>query len=314
MKKNVALVLGSGGARGLAHIGVINELEEQGFNITSVSGTSIGSLIGGFCAMGKLNELTEWLTTLQKKDVYSLMDPTLSTNGLLKAEKVFRKLNTIIPDVLIEEMNIPFAAVATDVINREEVIFTIGSFYKAARASIAIPTIITPVISENSILVDGGLLNPIPANRVKRTEGDILVVVNLYDSNNPDILLYEEDVKKHLAPQKSSISNLIILNNSINNIIKRIQDFIPTGNKNSQGYYSLIQFTTSAMLEQISKLSLELNKPDILINIPFDAARTFEFYKAKELIEAGRKAARFSINQYNIQSEKYADNHGNKQG
>ena len=179
MKKNVALVLGSGGARGLAHIGVINELEEQGFIITSVSGTSIGSLIGGFCAMGKLNELTEWLTTLQKKDVYSLMDPTLSTNGLLKAEKVFRKLNTIIPDVLIEDMNIPYAAVATDVINREEVIFTKGSFYKAARASIAIPTIITPVISENSILVDGGLLNPIPANRVKRTEGDILVVVNL---------------------------------------------------------------------------------------------------------------------------------------
>ncbi len=126
MKKNVALVLGSGGARGLAHIGVINELEEQGFIITSVSGTSIGSLIGGFCAMGKLNELTEWLTTLQKKDVYSLMDPTLSTNGLLKAEKVFRKLNTIIPDVLIEEMNIPYAAVATDVINREEVIFTKG--------------------------------------------------------------------------------------------------------------------------------------------------------------------------------------------
>jgi NTE family protein len=296
MGKNVALVLGSGGARGLAHIGAIDELESHGFNITSVSGTSIGALIGGFCAMGKLQELTDWVINLQKLDVYSLMDPTISTNGLLKAEKIFRKLNSIIPDVLIENMEIPFAAVATDVINREEVVFTSGSFYQAARASIAIPTIITPAISKDRILVDGGLLNPIPVNRVKRKEDDILVVVNLYDSKNPDFLLSEEEVKEHLS-QKSSLP--FISNYNINNIIKKIKDFIPSGNKNSQGYASLIQFITSVMLEQISKLSLELNRPDILVNIPFDSARTFEFYKAKELIDAGRKAARISINQYN---------------
>jgi len=300
MKKNVALVLGSGGARGLAHIGAIDELENHGFNITSVSGTSIGALIGGFCAMGKLQELTDWVINLQKLDVYSLMDPTISTNGLLKAEKIFRKLNSIIPDVLIENMEIPFAAVATDVINREEVVFTSGSFYQAARASIAIPTIITPAVSKDRILVDGGLLNPIPVNRVKRKDNDILVVVNLYDSKNPDFLLSEEEVKEHLS-QKSSLP--FISNYNINNIIKKIKDFIPSGNKNSQGYASLIQFITSVMLEQISKLSLELNRPDILINIPFDSARTFEFYKAKELIDAGRKAARISINQYN---ERYA--------
>jgi NTE family protein len=311
MKKNVALVLGSGGARGLAHIGAIEELEKQGFNITSVCGTSIGSLMGGFYAMGKLTDFTDWVTTLQKLDVYSLMDPTLSTNGLLKAEKVFRKLNTIIPDVLIEEMRIPFAAIATDVVKREEVIFTKGSFYKAARASIAIPTIITPVISKSRILVDGGLLNPIPANRVKRTEGDILVVVNLYDSNNPDILLNEEDIKEHLAAKNPSSYNSVISNTSFNNIIKKIRDFIPTGNKNSQGYTSLIQFTTSAMLEQISRLSLELNKPDILINIPFDSARTFEFYKAARLIESGRNAARMGINQYNSYTEKRNTETGN---
>lgn len=295
MGKNVALVLGSGGARGLAHIGAIDELENHGFNITSVSGTSIGALIGGFCAMGKLQELTDWVINLQKLDVYSLMDPTISTNGLLKAEKIFRKLNSIIPDVLIENMEIPFAAVATDVINREEVVFTSGSFYQAARASIAIPTIITPAISKDRILVDGGLLNPIPVNRVKRKEDDILVVVNLYDSKNPDFLLNEEEVKEHLS-QKSSLP--FISNYNINNIIKKIKDFIPSGNKNSQGYASLIQFITSVMLEQISKLSLELNRPDVLVNIPFDSARTFEFYKAKELIEAGRKAARISINLY----------------
>ncbi|MEZ5104490.1 MAG: patatin-like phospholipase family protein [Draconibacterium sp.] len=295
MEKNVALVLGSGGARGLAHIGAIDELESHGFNITSVSGTSIGALIGGFCAMGKLQELTDWVINLQKLDVYSLMDPTISTNGLLKAEKIFRKLNSIIPDVLIENMEIPFAAVATDVINREEVVFTSGSFYQAARASIAIPTIITPAVSKDRILVDGGLLNPIPVNRVKRKDNDILVVVNLYDSKNPDFLLSEEEVKEHLS-QKSSLP--FISNYNINNIIKKIKDFIPSGNKNSQGYASLIQFITSVMLEQISKLSLELNRPDILINIPFDSARTFEFYKAKELIEAGRKAARISINLY----------------
>jgi NTE family protein len=297
MKTNVALVLGSGGARGLAHIGVIEEFEKQGFFITSVSGTSIGSLVGGFYAMGRLPEFTDWMTTLRKKDVYNLMDFTLSTNGLLKAEKVFREMNSFIPDILIEEMNIPFSAVATDLINRKEVVFTKGSFYEAARASISIPTIITPVSAENRILVDGGLFNPVPVNRVVRTEGDMLVAVNLYDSKNPDITFNEEDVKNNSSEKKAFIYGSL-LPATVNDIIKKIIEFIPGGNRQSQGYYTLVHFTTSVMLERISELSLQVNKPDILINIPASSAKTFDFHKAAQLIELGRTEAQKSINQY----------------
>jgi NTE family protein len=144
MKQKAALAPESGGARGMAHIGVIEELEKHGFEITSVSGCSMGALISGFYAMGKLNVYTDWVSTLKKRDIYGLMDVTLSQKGLLKGDRVFNKMKELIPDVLIEEMNIPFSAVATDAISRKEVVFTSGSFYAAARASIAIPAIITP--------------------------------------------------------------------------------------------------------------------------------------------------------------------------
>ena len=155
IKKPVSLVLSSGGSKGLAHIGVINELEKQGFLITSVSGSSIGSVIGGIYAMGKLPEYTNWVKTLNQKAIWGLMDFTVSTNGLLKGEKVIEKMRTFIPDMPIEKMNIPFAAVATDILNEKEVVFRSGSFYEAIRASVAIPTIITPVKYKDTILVDG---------------------------------------------------------------------------------------------------------------------------------------------------------------
>ncbi len=128
MKKSVALVLSSGGSRGLAQIGVINELERQGFNITSVSGSSRGAVIGGLYAMGKLEEYAKWVSTFNIRDVWGFMDFTLTMNGLLKGERVFDKMRTFIPDMNIEEMQIPFSAVATDIINEKEMIFTTGSF------------------------------------------------------------------------------------------------------------------------------------------------------------------------------------------
>ncbi|HDO26967.1 MAG TPA: patatin, partial [Bacteroidetes bacterium] len=162
MKNKVALVLSSGGSKGLAHIGAINVLEKNGFEITSVSGSSIGSVIGGIYAMGELPRYTEWVKTLNKKTIWGLMDFAFSTQGLLKGENVFNKMKTFIPDRDIEEMNIPFSAIATDLINEKEVVFDKGSFYDAVRASVAIPTVFTPVKYKDTILVDGGVLNPLP--------------------------------------------------------------------------------------------------------------------------------------------------------
>ncbi len=298
MKQKVALALGSGGARGLAHIGVIEELEKNGFEISAVSGCSIGAVIGGFYAMGKLKEYAEWIKTLKKRDVYSLMDVAFSTSGLLKGERVFNKLKTFIPDVMIEEMNVPFAAIATDIIHNKEVVFTKGSFYKAVRASVAIPAIIRPVEEEDSIFVDGGLLNPVPVNRVQRTEGDLLVAVNLYDTRNSPSLSNYKSIRKEDTLAESIRKNPVPSSSSIDYLHSKIMELIPHGENQSQGYFSLLQLTTSILLERISQLTLQINQPDILINIPANSAKTFDFHKASWLIDKGREAAQQHLEEY----------------
>jgi len=304
MKQKAALALGSGGARGLAHIGVIKELEKQGFEITSVSGCSMGALIAGFYAMGKLNVYTDWVSTLKKRDVYSLMDVTLSQKGLLKGERVFNKMKELIPDMLIEDMNIPFSAVATDVVSRKEVVFTCGSFYAAARASVAIPAIITPYTAGDKIFVDGGLLNPVPVNHVKRTDGDILVAVNLYD-DKPCTAEHEEEHRKILSGEKKAGEHgWLHLNSTIEYLQNKIQELIPKSDKQNQGYLTLLQLTSSMMLTRISNLLLELSKPDIIINIPTNSAKTFEFYKASRLIDIGREVAIQRIREFQFQQKK----------
>lgn len=287
MKQKVALVLSSGGSKGLAHIGIINELEKQGFEISSVSGSSIGSVIGGLCAMGKLPEYTEWVKTLNKKIVWDLMDFTLSSNGLIKGEKVFNKMKTFIPDMLIEDMRIPFSAIATDIINEKEVVFSDGSFYEAIRASIAIPSLITPVKYKDTLLVDGGVLNPVPIQYVARENNDILVVVNLYGNKMNTIINPKTAIEKQEG-----------FNVTINDFVNGINKFISSGDQKRLGYFSLLNNATYAMVHKLAKDNVEKHKPDIVINIPFDSASTFDFYKADELIKLGENAAIKAIAEY----------------
>jgi NTE family protein len=214
-------------------------------------------------------------------DVWGFMDFTLTTNGLLKGERVFDKMKTFIPDMNIEDMPIPFAAVATDILHEKEVVFTKGSFYEAVRASVAIPAVFTPVKYNNTILVDGGILNPIPIEHVRRKNGDILIVVNLYGEKKVDI------------PNEKNIDN-----GYLNRLINPLLTLISTGDKSSKGYYSLLSSTTSAMIQKIAELNIEKHKPDLVINIPHDSASTFDFYKAKELIELGESAAKEAITNY----------------
>lgn len=295
MKKFVALVLSSGGSKGLAHIGAINELEKQGFEITSVAGSSIGSFVGGLHAMGKLPEYTSWVKTLNKRAVWGLMDLTVSTNGLLKGEKVFKKMKTFIPDMHIKKMDIPFVAIATDILNEKDVIFDTGSFYEAVRASSAIPTIFTPVKYKDTILVDGGVLNPVPIEHVKRTEDDILVVVNLYGEKN--------NIKKNegeTIDAKEKFSKPY----KLHDLIKNISRVISSGDKQSMSYFSLLSATTSAMVHRLAKQNIEKHKPDIVINIPHDTSNSFDFYKANELIKIGEEAANKAIVKYTNSNKK----------
>jgi len=192
--KNVALVLSGGGARGMAHIGVIEGLLANGYNITSVAGTSIGSVVGGIYAAGNLDDYREWITSLGKLDIFKLMDFAISKSGLIKGEKVFNEMKKIIGNKNIEDLDIPFAAIAVDIYGHKEIVFTSGSLINAIRASVSVPTVLLPYEYNGSELVDGGVLNPFPLDRVKRTDNDILIAVNL----NADI--------PYIKPEKINIS------------------------------------------------------------------------------------------------------------
>ena len=289
MKKNVALVLSGGGARGIAHIGVIEELEKQGFKIKSISGTSMGALVGGVYAVGKMQEYKNWIYTLDKFDVFKLVDFTFSKQGLVKGDRVMNKMKEFIPDMKIEDLNIHYAITATDIGRKKEVVFTKGDLYEAVRASISIPTVFTPVKTENSVLVDGGVVNNVPINHVKRTKDDLLIVVHV----NAKTPVYKPIMPKSEKDKKQSI------------YLKKIKEFeeifykkIQKGKSEELSYFNLINKTISILISQISKMTIEKYPPDILINISHDSCGTFDFFKAEELVEIGRHTAIQSINEY----------------
>ena len=180
MSKRVALVLGSGGARGLAHIGAIEALEERGYTITSIAGCSMGSIIAGMYAAGQLKQAKEWFLSVDKQLILRMMDINLlSRNSLVKGRRIIEELQKVVPDRPMEKLNIPCTIVASDIMNTEEVIFRSGSLFEAVRASISIPLFFEPVKQGKRLLIDGGILNPLPLHVVQRTEGDILVAVDI---------------------------------------------------------------------------------------------------------------------------------------
>ncbi len=223
MPKSVSLVLSSGGSKGLAQIGVIHELERHGFKIHSVAGSSIGSGIGGLLAMGKLPEYTDWVCSLTKKDAWNLMDFTITSHGLIKGERMFEKLKTFIPVMNIEDMKIPFTAIATEILNEKEVVFNRGSYYKAIRASVSIQAVFIPVNYNGSILVDGGLLYPVPIEFVKPVEGAITVAVNLYGDKRGNFSELPDTDRGYYK-----------------GLMKNFSKLISTGDKQSIGYYTLL--------------------------------------------------------------------------
>lgn len=285
MQQSVSLVLSSGGARGIAHIGVIEELERQGFEIKSIAGSSIGALVGGIYASGNLKVYRDWMCNLDKKAVFNLVDFTLSTNGLVKGNKVIKELKKIVPDLNIEDLPISYTAVATDIKHKKEVVFEEGSLYEAIRASISVPTVFKPYMFDGKVLIDGGVLNPIPINRVKRSNNDLLIAV---DVNSP--ILSE----KQVADKKLSTEEEVELN-YFSFLMKKGFQFLPKLPAKQLNYYSLLSQTASLMIQQISAMSIEMYQPDILIKIPMNSYGPFHFYKSKEIITAGELATRSAL-------------------
>lgn len=293
MQKKVSLVLSGGGARGLAHIGVIEELEKLGYEIHSVVGTSMGALVGGMYAMGQLETFKEWMISLDKKKVFNLVDFTISSHGLVKGDKVFGRMQELIPDQKIEGFVVSFAALAVDLIKKEEVKFDKGSFYQAARASMAIPNVLKPVKRNNQLLIDGGVMNNLPLKHAKRVEGDILVAVDV-GANVP--------VLKHALTITETKEQENAYQKKVKEFYQKIQKWIPYDKEEEEedkveklGYLDLMNTTINLMMEQQTKLQIENTPPDILIQISRDSCSTYDFYRAAEMIEIGRLAFLHSI-------------------
>lgn len=273
-KKNVALALSSGGARGLAHIGAIEELEAQGYHISSIAGCSMGALIGGVYAAGKLNEFREWMKTIDRKKMLGLIDFSLSLNHIVKGTRIIEAIMEFVPDVNIEDLPIPYCAVATDLKAGREVLFCKGSLFKAIRASISLPSFYEPVQRDDMILIDGGIINPLPLNRVKRQSGDILVGV---DVSGHDYKAQWEELHRLTAMQKSDAS-----------LKTKILDMLIPDNIEFN-YYTVLSRASSLMIRQNSILMAQLMNPDILIDIQMNRYGTFDFDKSEKLIAIGRQ-------------------------
>lgn len=293
MSQKIALVLSSGGARGLAHIGVIEELEQQGYEITAVAGCSMGALVGAFYACGELEKYKKWALELDRMDVFSLIDFTFSTQGFIKGEKVFKNLEQLIPDREISSFRIPFAAVATDILQKKEVLFTSGSMYQAVKASVAIPTVIKPVPWNGKDLIDGGVMNPLPIRHVQRQSGDLLVVSNV-NANIP----YERAPKATKKEQQKQAEAERSYNQKIQQFLSRWNKLLPGGdsdNPKKPGFFDLLNQSIDLMQDTLTQLILEKHQPDVHIRISREACSTFEFYKADELIATGRAAVKKAL-------------------
>jgi NTE family protein len=284
-KPTVALALGAGGAKGLAHIGVIREIEAQGYGIVAIAGSSMGALIGGIHAMGKLDVYSDWVCALAKLDVLRLVDWTFSGGGLIKGEKIIETLRALVGDTLIEELPLAFTAVATDLDRGREVWLGRGSLFDAIRASIAIPTVFRPHTIGGRRLIDGALLNPVPVTPLIREAADYLVAVSV---DGPALVAAPAD-----APAETPREG--------NSYRQRIGDFIgrmiPHGEARPAvpGAFELLTQSMDLMQANLSRLRLAAYEPDLLIQLPRNMASVYEFYRASELIERGREQAREAL-------------------
>lgn len=305
MGKNVALVLGSGGARGLAHIGAIEALEERGYTISSIAGCSMGSIIAGMYAAGQLKEAKEWFLQVDMQLIWRMMDINLlSSNSLVKGERIIKELQKIVPDRPIEDLNIPCTIVASDMISTDEVVFRTGSLFEAVRASISIPLFFKPVQIGGRLLIDGGILNPLPLHVVERQQGDILVAMDISgkDSMPVDTDYKPIDVDSKIAELNArGIAVPKTVENQIKQWSKKVDDILEKRAKDLGRYvnfFGLLDRMSDMQIQQSTLLSLRLTPPDVHAVMRQYAYNTFDFDKAEKIIADGKRIMNETLERY----------------
>lgn len=302
MGSRVALALGAGGARGYAHIGVVEELQARGHQIVSVAGTSMGALVGGVVAAGRLAEFTEWAVGLKQRDVLRLAGLKWSTRGALTAQGALTEVERLVEGIAIEDLPIPFTAVATDLVARREVWFQRGPLAHALRASIAIPGLFVPAVIDNRVLVDGGLLNPVPIDPTAATASDFTVAVALQGHRSPRES--STPVVESSAPQRPGAWRDGLLRRFRRDVdVEQELDDEPVVSADDTGAADLnaaevVTYSYDAMQDLITRFRLAAQPPDVLITVPVDSAAALEFHRAGELIEVGRTLAREALDSY----------------
>ena len=288
-QRSVSLVLGSGGARGLAHIGVIEILEERGYRIESIAGCSIGALIGGIYAMGKLPVYKDWVCALERVDVLRLLDFSLGKAGLIKGDRLIEALRESIGDTLIEDLPCRFTAVATDLDARREVWLDRGQLFDAIRASIAVPTLFAPARRNGRSLVDGGLLNPVPIAPTLRDQTDLTIAVDTSGRRDPN-LPKSPDRPPSGDGRRDSYREAV--HRFVETMTARLANSLDWSKDSDQlGFFDVINRSFDVMQGAISRHKLAAHQPDLLIEIPRNVCQTYEYYRGEEIIAIGRRQA-----------------------
>lgn len=306
--RRAAVVLGSGGARGYAHIGALEVIEERGFEIVAISGTSMGAMVGGLHAAGVLPSYTEWVTGLRQLDILRLVDLSLSAGGAIRGEKIFGVVREMVGDVRIEDLPLAYTAVACDLLSHREVWFQEGPLADAIRASVAIPSLFTPVVTETQLLVDGALMNPVPILPTLSAQADLTIAVHL-----------SGDVRRSAPARPEGEMTAPVLEpddgddpddpgtlrqraarffdwDLVRGMLNRDPEREPreTGADSIDladvGRLDIVNLAYEVMQSTLTSYKLAGYPPDLLVEIPKASARTFDFHRAPELIELGRSA------------------------
>ncbi|MEZ9289724.1 patatin-like phospholipase family protein [Vibrio lentus] len=286
MEKTISLVLGSGGARGLVHVGIIRWLIEHGYQIKSISGCSIGALIGGVYAAGKLDEFEEWVTSIDQSDMAMMLDFSWQSSGIFKGDKIIDTLRGLIGEISIEELPIPYTAVAANVADEKEVWLQSGSLFDAIRASISLPLFFTPHVINGEALIDGGVLNPVPIAPTFGDKTDFTLAVNL--GGEPEML--QQEVTPVSLPTKESN-----LHEKVVHFIDNLGSSVKSKMSFNFAAYDIANQAFDAMQSTIARQKLAAYPADITLEIPRNACGTLEFDRSQEMIDRGYHLAQAKL-------------------
>ena len=310
-RPRVALALGSGGARGYAHIGVIHELHDRGYQIVGIAGSSMGALVGGLQAAGRLDEFADWARSLTQRAILRLLDPSITAAGVLRAEKILDAVRDILGAETIEQLAIPYTAVATDLLAGKSVWLQRGPVDEAIRASIAIPGVIAPHVVDGRLLADGGILDPLPMAPIAAVNADLTIAVSLSGSETVGDAEPEPRPTTEWFNRMLSSTSALFDSASARALLNRFGVGDPESDIEADadeepaepaetgvpklGGFEVMNRTIDIAQAALARHTLAAHPPDLLIEVPRSACRGLEFHRAAEVIDIGRALAAHAL-------------------